>query len=107
MWAYFVTLRVRPLRAGCVAHTVRRYRRVIARPVHKLAVAIRVPRPILHFASCIFHYVSERGAAWRTLCAATGGARRADCPRYRRVIARPVRKLAVAIRIPRPLMPDA
>ena len=51
----------------------RPYERVIARPVRKLAVAIRIPRPILHFASCILHYVSERGTAWRTLCAATGG----------------------------------
>ena len=33
----------------------RPYERVIARPVRKLAVAIRIPRPILHFASCILH----------------------------------------------------
>ena len=62
-----------------------RYRRVIARPVRKLAVAIRVPRPLMPDAS------SERGSERRTLCAAAGGS--VAC--------------CLLPRIPRPLMPDA
>ena len=54
------------------------------------------------------------GRQWRPMAAATagaGGASRTPPPTARQgpesVIARPVRTLAVAIRIPRPLMPDA
>ena len=92
MWAYFVTLRVRPLRAGSVAHTVRRCGRVCCllpaaccllragKSGHAMLVptcvslrgqfanwpwqsASPVPFCILHLAFCIMYPSGERRTA--------------------------------------------